>query len=112
MNQTQSLSSRRLPIEVSTPYVYGGVLENWVAPGAVGAVQNPSWGKLDLRVQYARRIVGHVQGEAFLDIFNVTNNQGAIRLQDLAAGSGTTKYLDPFVFLGPRNAFAGFRVRF
>jgi hypothetical protein len=112
VNETQSLSSRRLPIEVTTPFLYGGVLENWVAPGAVGAVQNPSWGRLDLRVQYSRRLVGHVQGEAFLDIFNVTNNQNAIRLQDLAAGSGTTKYLDPFVYLSPRNGFAGFRVRF
>ena len=39
--------------------------------------------------------------EVFMDLFNVTNNQGAIRLQDLAAGSGTTKYLDEFVWLRP-----------
>ncbi len=112
VNKTQSLSSRRLPVQVATPYAFGGVTEAWVAPDALGAVQNPGFGKLDLRVQYNRRIIGRAEGEVFLDFFNVTNNQGAIRLQDLAAGSGTTKYLDEFVWLQPRNAFVGFRVRF
>jgi len=111
VNKTQSLSNRRLPVEVATAYTYGGVTDRWVAPDAVGAVQNPSWGQLDLRVQMSRRI-GKINAEAFLDVFNVANNQGAIRLQDLAAGSGTTKYLDEFTWINPRNAFVGFRVRF
>lgn len=111
VNKTQSLSNRRLPIQ-GTAYTYGGITDNWVDPSAVGAVQNPSWGKLDLRIQYNRRLVGRITGEAFLDIFNVTNNQSAIRLQDLAAGSGSIKYLDEFVWQAPRNAFVGFRVRF
>jgi hypothetical protein len=112
VNKTQSLSSRRLPIEVPTAYTYGGISARWVDPTAVGALQNPGWGKLDLRIQYTHRLLGRATGEAFLDIFNVTNNQGAIRRQDLAAGSGTTKYGDEFVWLSPRNGFMGFRVRF
>jgi len=97
---------------VATPYLFGGVTEAWVAPDALGAVQNPSFGKVDLRVQYNRRLIGRAEGEVFIDLFNVTNSQTAIRLQDLAAGSGTTKYLDEFVWQSPRNAFVGFRVRF
>jgi len=112
VNKTQSLSSRRLPVQVATPYLFGGVTEAWVAPDALGAVQNPSFGKVDLRVQYNRRLIGRAEGEVFIDVFNVTNSQTAIRLQDLAAGSGTTKYLDEFVWQSPRNAFVGFRVRF
>src|SRR6185295_12249348 len=45
VNRTQLASSRRLPVEVTTPFLYAGVNEFWVAPGAVGAVQNPSWGQ-------------------------------------------------------------------
>lgn len=112
VNKTQSLQSRRLPIEVTTPFEYGGVTERWVDPTAVGALQNPGWGKLDLRIQYVRRLMGRAVGEAFLDVFNVTNSQSANRLQDLAAGAGTTKYGDEFVWNSPRNAFVGFRVRF
>lgn len=112
VNKTQSLQSRRLPVQVADAFEFGGVTERWVDPSAVGALQNPSWGKLDLRVQYVHRLFGRAVGEAFLDVFNVTNNQGAIRLQDLAAGSGTTKYGDEFVWVNPRNAFVGFRVRF
>ena len=112
VNKTQSLSNRRLPVQVATPYLFGGVVDAWVAPDALGAVQNPSFGKLDLRLQYNRRLVGRSEAEVFVDLFNVTDNQGAIRLQDLASGSGTTKYLDEFVWLQPRNAFVGVRVKF
>lgn len=111
VNKTEFASSRRLPLQGDTTFVSGGVADQWVAPGAVGAVQNPSFGQLDLRVQYVRRM-GRATGEAFVDLFNLTNNQSAIRLQDLAAGSGTTKFSDEFVWLNPRNAFVGFRIRF
>ncbi len=111
VNQTQFASNRRLPVEVTTPYVFNGVTDLWVADGAIGGVQNPSWAQLDLRIQYVRSI-GRATGEVFLDIFNVTNNQGAVRLQDLTAGSGTTRFLDEFQWLNPRNGFVGFRVRF
>ena len=111
VNKTQSASSRRLPVEVTTAYDFNGVSDFWVADGAVGAVQNPGWGQIDLRVQYVRKIA-KATGEVFLDVFNITDSQATIRIQDLAAGSGTTKFGDPFVWNTPRNAFLGFRVRF
>ncbi len=111
VHQTQFASSRRLPVEVTTPYNFNGVSDLWVADGVIGAVQNPGWGQFDARIQYVRKM-GNFTGEVFLDIFNVTDNQGAIRLQDLQAGSGTTRYLDEFQWLNPRNMFLGFRVRF
>lgn len=60
----------------------------------------------------ASGLMGRSEAEVFVDLFNVVNNQGAIRLQDLASGSGTTKYLDEFVWQQPRNAFVGVRVKF
>ena len=50
--------------------------------------------------------------EAFVDIFNLFNNQDATRLQDLVAGSGGLEYQDPIRFLDPRRFFIGFRVGF
>src|SRR6185436_15791720 len=70
VNQTQLASNRRLPIQVATPFVFGGISDNWVAPGAVGAVQNPSWGQFDLRAQYVHTI-NRATAEFFVDIFNV-----------------------------------------
>lgn len=110
VNKTQSASNRRLPIE-GPAFDFNGVSDFWVAEGAVGAVQNPSWGQLDLRAQYHRKI-GKATGEVFLDLFNVTDSQTTVRIQDLAAGAGTTKFGDPFVWNTPRNAFLGFRIRF
>ena len=54
VNQTQLASNRRLPIQVATPFAFGGITDSWVAPGAIGAVQNPSWGQFDLRAQYVK----------------------------------------------------------
>jgi hypothetical protein len=78
----------------------------------VGSFTNPSWGKVDLRAQYNRRIVGDVQGEFFVDLFNVTNNQSAIRTQDLVAGSGGNAFGSEILWVEPRRAFFGARVRF
>jgi len=111
-NKTQSVGGHRVPTQVATAYLYGGVLENWVAPDAVGSVQNPAWGQLDLRLKLSRHLHGRTVGEAFVDVFNVTNNQGATRLQDLVSGAGTIKFLNEFAWNNPRNAIVGFRVRF
>jgi hypothetical protein len=111
VNKTQLASSRRLPIQVATPFAYGGITENWVAPGAVGDVQNPSWGQLDLRAQYVHRF-GRATTEFFVDLFNINNDQAPTRTEDLAAGTGTTKFGDDIAWLNPRRAFLGARVRF
>jgi len=115
VNKTQLLSSRRLPIQGSqvgiAPYLANGVVDDWVAPGVVGLVQNPGWGELNLRVQYVKTISRYTT-ELFLDLFNVINDQAATRTEDLVAGTGTTHFGDEIQWRLPRNAFIGARVRF
>jgi hypothetical protein len=111
VNKTQLASSRRLPIQVDTPFAYGGITDFWVAPGAVGAVQNPSWGQFDLRAQYVRRF-GKATTEFSMDLFNVFDQQAATRLEDLVAGTGATQFGQEIAWRNPRRAFLGARVRF
>ena len=105
-------SNRNLPIQVDTPFVYAGINERWLAPDAVGSLQNPSWGQLDLRTQYKRRFNGGLGTEFFMDIFNVFNNQDSIRNQDLVAGSGSIAFGQPIRFIDPRRFFLGARLTF
>ena len=83
----------------------------WIPPDTVGALENPSWGQLDLRAQYKRRFAG-LGAEFFVDVFNVFDNQNSIRDQDLVAGSGGIAFGDPIRFLDPRRFFLGTRVTF
>ena len=73
--------------------------------------QNPSWGQLDLRAEY-KSTFGGLGTEFFVDIFNVTNNQSAIRIQDLVAGSGGIGFGEALRFLNPQRFFLGARVSF
>jgi hypothetical protein len=111
VNQTQLTQSRRLPLEVTTPFAFAGITDLWVAPGAIGAVQNPSWGQIDARLQYIRRI-NPITAEFFVDIFNLFNDQAATRIEDLVSGTGTTHFGDEIQWVGPRRAFFGARVKF
>jgi hypothetical protein len=104
-------TARNLPIQVAVPYVFNGAEEAWIADNAVGALQNPSWGQLDLRAQYKRTFAG-LGTEFFVDVFNVTDNQSSIRNQDLLAGSGGIGFGEPLRFTDPRRFFLGARVSF
>ncbi|MGH9371415.1 MAG: carboxypeptidase regulatory-like domain-containing protein, partial [Vicinamibacterales bacterium] len=68
---------RNLPIQVAEAYEVNGAVENWIDPTAIGTLQNPSWGQLDLRVEYNYRFADRVGTEFFVDVFNVTDNQTA-----------------------------------
>jgi len=111
-SKTELASGRNLPVTVATPYVFAGVTDFWVAPDAIGSLQNPSWGQLDLRAQYKRRFTPAFGTEFFVDIFNVLNNQDSIRDQDLVAGSGTVAFGQPIRFNDPRRFFLGARLTF
>ena len=52
-------SGRNLPIRVSAAeaFSFAGYTNRWLAP-TVGSLENPAWGKVDLRAQYNRRISG------------------------------------------------------
>ncbi len=112
-SRTFLASSRNLPLRVgpTEAYEFGGTVQRWLAPDSVGSLTNPSYGTVDLRVQY-NRALGPTTAELFVDVFNVANNQGAIREQDLVAGQGSIRFGDPLQWLTPRRAFVGARLRF
>ena len=74
-------------------------------------MHNPAYGTLDARIQYVRNI-NRMKTEFFLDLFNVFDDQATIRTEDLVAGTGTTKFGDPILWVQPRRAFLGARVGF
>ena len=111
LSRTYSDFGRNLPLPSEVAYEFNGATDTWIQPGVIGTLENPSWGQLDLRVEYKKSFAG-LGTEFFVDIFNVTNNQDAIRLQDLVAGSGGTAFEEPTRFLDPRRFFLGARLSF
>ena len=110
-SKTVADSGRNLPYQVTDPYEYGGTTTQWLADDAVGSLTNPSWGQLDLRVQYILNIQ-RTKVEMFMDVFNVANSQGSTRDQDLLAGSGGTAFGQPIRFQDPARFFFGVRFGF
>jgi hypothetical protein len=109
LNQT-----RNLPLRVSAgeEFDFAGITTRWLAPDSVGTLQNPSWGTVDLRVQYNRQLIGDTSAEVFVDIFNIADNQASIRNQDLVAGSGSNPFGSEIKWVTPRRAFLSVRVKF
>ena len=111
-SKTRLASGRNLPI-FGDPFEFAGITNvQWIPADTVGALENPSWGQLDLRAQYKARFTGSLGAEFFVDIFNVFNNQDSIRDQDLVAGSGGVAFGDPIRFNDPRRFFLGARFVF
>lgn len=113
-SRTFLASARNLPLRVpaSEAFEFAGYVNRWLAPDSVGGLENPAWGKVDLRAQYNKRIADSFDAEFFVDLFNVTNNQSPIRNQDLVAGSGGKAFGSPILWVEPRRAFLGARVKF
>jgi hypothetical protein len=113
-SRTFLASGRNLPFRVpaTEAFEYAGIRERWIAPDSVGTLRNPGWGTFDLRVQYNRNLVDTMGVEFFVDLFNITNNQGAIREQDLVAGSGSNPFGSEIQWVTPRRAFIGARLKF
>jgi hypothetical protein len=110
-SKTFLASRRNLPARVSVPFEFAGFTERWIAPDTVGALTNPSFGILDLRVQFNQK-VGKGEVEVFADVFNVLNNQEPTRNQDLLAGSGGIAFGEGRNFSSPRRMYLGARLRF
>ena len=113
-SRTFLASGRNLPLRVpaTEAFEFAGFTSRWLAPDSVGTLENPSWGQVDLRAQYNRRLMREASIEFFVDLFNIANSQGSIRNQDLVAGSGGKAFGDPILWVNPRRAFLGTRVRF
>lgn len=112
-SRTFLASERNLPMRVPTgqAFSYAGITTRWLAEDSVGSLTNPSWGQVDLRAQYTHA-AGPANLEFFVDLFNVLNSQGAVREQDLVAGSGGKAFGDEILWVNPRRAFLGARVKF
>ena len=111
-SRTRFASNRNLPI-FGPAFEFAGITSvDWIPADTVGALENPSWGQLDLRVQYKKRFTPGLGTEFFVDMFNITDNQDSIRNQDLVAGSGGTAFGAPIRFNDPRRFFLGARLTF
>jgi Carboxypeptidase regulatory-like domain len=108
---TELQSRRNLPIQVAAgqEFVFAGIRDRWLAPGAVGGFENPSYGSADVRVEYVKQ-VQRAKFELFMDVFDLFNNQSAVRKQDLVAGRGANPFNSEILWLQPRRAFFGIRV--
>ncbi|MDP2324353.1 MAG: TonB-dependent receptor, partial [Gammaproteobacteria bacterium] len=113
-SRTFLTSGRNLPLRVTAAeaFSFAGFTTRWLAPDSVGSLTNPSWGQVDLRAQYSRKIVGQTALELFVDVFNVMNTQSSVRNQDLVAGSGGNAFGSEILWVNPRRAFVGARVKF
>ena len=79
-SETYSDFGRNLPLPSEVAYLVNGATDTWIQDGVIGTLKNPSWGQLDLRAG-DKKSFGGLGTEFFVDIFNVTNNQSAIRIQ-------------------------------
>ena len=113
-SRTFLASGRNLPVRVpaAEAFQYAGYTNRWLAADSVGSLENPAWGKVDLRAQYNLRVTDDANAEFFVDLFNITNNQSSIRNQDLVAGSGGNAFGSEILWVEPRRAFFGARVKF
>jgi hypothetical protein len=100
-----------LRVPTAEAYLFGGVVDRWLAADSVGSLENPSWGQIDLRAQYVKSF-GRAAAEVFVDMFNILDNQDAVRNQDLVAGQGGVAFGNGLTFVQPRRAFLGLRLRF
>lgn len=113
-SRTFRSSRRNLPIRVpaAETFEFAGITsERWIAPDTVGVLTNPSFAVADLRVEYIRNF-GPAKAELFVDVFNVFDNQTAVRNQDLVAGLGGNSFGEGLLFQDPRRFFIGARLSF
>lgn len=110
-NRTFSASGRNLPNRVPVPFDFAGITNTrWVEPGAVGGFENPSNSLLDLRFGYTTDLFGRFGAAFFVDVFNVFDDQDAIRVQDLVAGGGGLDFGEGLIFNEPRRFSVGVRL--
>jgi hypothetical protein len=109
-NRTFRAFGRNLPVQ-GDEFDFNGVRDHWVRAGAVGSIENPSYGVLDLSASYDHRF-GPVGTELFLSVFNALDDQSAFRTQDLVAGDGQTGFGEEMAWVAPRSIALGLRLSF
>ncbi|MDH4271664.1 MAG: hypothetical protein OEW18_06785, partial [Candidatus Aminicenantes bacterium] len=76
-----------------------------------GQERAPSWYQIDLKFNYALKLVGRSSLQLFLDIYNLTNNQAAIDVQ-YSHNDQIWNYKEITEILLPMRVYAGARIRF
>jgi hypothetical protein len=104
-------SGRNLPVLSPDAFESNGAVDHWVLPNAVGTLENPSFGVLDLRAQWSQPLPRQTSLELFLDIFNALDDQAVTRNQDLT-NSATVPFGDPLTYVEPRRFYLGARFLF
>ncbi|MGH9457441.1 MAG: carboxypeptidase regulatory-like domain-containing protein [Thermoanaerobaculia bacterium] len=112
-SKTFFASRRNLPnrVPAGQEFEFAGFLQRWIAPDTVGALENPSYGVLDLRAEYTLPVM-QFDLEMFVDVFNVLDDQSVIREQDLLAGQGSSAFGEAIQWVAPRRFFVGARLNF
>ena len=110
-SRTFRAAGRNLPIRVEPgeEFEFAGITRRWLSPTAVGTLRNPAFGIVDIRLLYHAR-VADARVELFADIFNLFDNQDAIRNQDLLAGAGGNAFGEGIRFTPPQRVFLGTRL--
>jgi len=103
---------RNIPLRVDDPYEYGGMVSRWLADDSVGSLENDSWSSIDLRGAYTFSLGKSLALELFLDVFNVLDDQAAVRNQDLLAGNAGVEFGEPLQWVQPRRLYLGARLNF
>ena len=111
-SRTWSIYRRNLPMRVDEAYEYGGMTTRWLAENAVGSRENDSWTTIDLRGTYTFNLGRRYSLELFLDVFNLLDDQAAVRNQDVVAGTGGVAFGEPLQWVPPRRMYLGARLNF
>lgn len=106
------LFSRNIPEFAAESFEFAGFTDNWFEEGAIGGLENPSYGILDLRLGYLWNLPNRLEVDFFLDVFNVLDDQKAQQVQDLVDGGGGFEFEEGVRFVDPRRYFLGARLRF
>jgi hypothetical protein len=106
------LSSTRYLPEMGDPYLNGGVVDTWIAPGAIGSQTTPSYYTLDVRLKYVYKLKGSQKVEFFVDLFNVFDKQSPTTEMSLVAGNGAYKFGEASAWVEPRRLYLGARYSF
>jgi len=110
-SKTWLIYRRHLPV-MDEAYEHRGAVDTWVQEGAIGGNTTPSFGTLNARAKYTVDFGENYSAEFFLDIFNVFDDQSAMREQDLFDGGDGWDYGEASAWVLPRRLYLGARMSF
>lgn len=111
-SETFAQYGRHTPL-TSEEYEFNGAESTWLLPNTVGSQKTDPYGTLNVRAEYETTFFeDRYKAEFFIDIFNVLDDQAAIRNQDLAGGDGVYDFGVANDWLEPRRFYLGARLSF